>query len=133
MKTLNYDAPIDKIAALVVSKNNDTQMEFNNKRHITSMYPLPTHMFRGLSHHDLTGKRCGRFTVVGCALFKSKSKTNSTRWVVKCACGRYQMLSTKAVKNNHKNSMCVVCTDVQAKKNKKTLIIRPYEKGFGIR
>lgn len=109
MKLVNYDLPIDKTSALVVSKCSDYQIEFNNSFHITSMAPLPTCQFTGPRYHDLTGKRNGRLLVIGCALYKTKAKVNSTRWVVRCACGRYQMQSTKAIKKDNPDLMCIVC------------------------
>lgn len=116
MREIDPHNPIDKIAARVVSKVNHIQSEFNCGDKIYSMSPLPMRQFPGLKIHDLTGKKAGRFTVIGCALFVPKnyltSRSNSIRWVVKCTCGRYGMLTTKSVKKNHPLNMCDPCNKV---------------------
>lgn len=104
--------PVDKVAAIVVSKSSVESSEFRVGHKITSMAPLPTTQFIGPRHHDLTGRKVGRFTVVGCAVWRPKNwktNTNNTRWVVRCSCGRYEMLTTKAVKKAHESNMCVEC------------------------
>lgn len=102
MKEIDPHLPIDKTAALVVSKSGHQGFDFRNGNKITSMSPLPTRQFSGPRHDDLTGKTFGDFTVIGCALFVPKnhltSRSNSVRWVARCRCGRYQIFTTKAVR-----------------------------------
>lgn len=112
MIEINPNYPVNKIAALVVSRVKDVNPEFRCGDHICSLTPLPTAKFTGPPEHDLTGKKSGRFTVIGCALWRPashKKYSNSIRWVVKCKCGRYQMMATKAVKKNHPSTACVEC------------------------
>ncbi len=111
MEEIDPHLPIDKIAAYVVSNNNDAGHVFKCGSKVTSMKRLPTIQFVGPKQHDLTGRKCGRFTVIGCSLIKPgiKGQNKRTRWVVRCSCGRYQILSSKAVKKNSDQSMCVEC------------------------
>jgi len=113
MKEIDPHLPIDSTAAFVVSKNPNFNTDFKTGNHIASMVPLPTRQFPGLRSHDLTGLKVGRFTVVGCALFKPnnwrKQRSNTVRWVARCTCGRYQMFTTKAMKRNNPDLRCVEC------------------------
>lgn len=113
MKEIDPHLPVDKIAAFVVAKSFDQGVDFKCGNKITSMIPLPTKMWHGRPCDDLTGRKCGSFVVVGCSTFMPKNyrvQTNNTRWVVKCKCGRYQILTTKAVKKNHPQTACVECS-----------------------
>jgi len=110
MKDINIEYPIDRKASIVVSKCNDQQRSSKNNCTINSMIRLPTTQFSGYRKHDLTGRKCGRFTVIGCALYKRPNRrVNATRWVVRCSCGRYQMMTSKAVKNDAPYQMCIEC------------------------
>lgn len=110
MKEIDPHSPINKIAKQVVSKYNEQEREFKNSNTISSMTKLPVMAFSGYKKHDLTGKKCGRFRVIGCAVYKRKNvRVNATRWVVRCSCGRYQMMTSKAVKNDKPYQMCVEC------------------------
>jgi hypothetical protein len=101
--------PIDNTARIVVSDNRDQEREFRCGDVICSMVPLPMAPFVGPRKDDLTGRKCGRFTVIGCALYRAPGRNNTVRWVVKCHCGRYQLLTSKSVKKNHPSTMCVEC------------------------
>jgi hypothetical protein len=46
---------------------------------------------------DMTGKKFGRFTVVG-FLADSGGRNRGGRWVVRCACGDYEAKSAKAIR-----------------------------------
>jgi hypothetical protein len=75
------------------------------------MAPLPTRMFNGPKKDDLTGMKSGRFTVIGYSTWipgKGKLK-NPGRWVVRCYCGRHQIATTRAIKNNYDTHMCIEC------------------------
>lgn len=82
------------------------------------MSPLPMRQFPGLRHHNLTGKKCGAFIVIGCALWVPanylRDRSNRIRWVVKCKCGRFGMLTTKAVKRNHPDTQCDECAKLKS-------------------
>lgn len=112
MENINPHLPIDKTASLVVSESMEQGTEFKCGNIISSMSPLPTTNWPNPKKDDLTGRVTGRFTVIGFALWKPnnwKTSCNSARWVVRCACGRYQMLTTRAVKKDNPYNMCVDC------------------------
>ena len=110
MSEIDPNLPVDKSAALVVSKSKDHGSDFEKQNKITSMVPLPTMLWPYGPDHDLTGRRCGRFTVIGYSVWRPKShQPNNTRWVVRCACGRYQIMTTKAIKKAHPENACVEC------------------------
>lgn len=124
---IDPNLPIDKIAALVVSRSADKGVDHKQTQLISSMTPLPIGPFTGPRKDDLTGRKSGRFTVIGPALWKPKNhltSTNSQRWVVRCSCGRYQMLTTKAVKKNSPQTACVECKPM-AEKMAKPIIQKP--------
>ena len=114
---IDPNLPVDKIAALVVSKSSEPTQTFTRNHKITSMVPLPMQQFWGPRKDDLTGLKCGRFTVIGCSLYRAPGKVNTVRWVVRCSCGRYQLLTSKAVKKNHPDTMCVECIRFKRKKD----------------
>jgi len=120
MKEIDPHLPIDSTAARVVSIVNEAGIPFKCGDKIVSMSPLPTMAWPYQRDHDMTGRKVGRFTVIGYSVWKPKShQPNNVRWVVKCSCGRYQIFTTKTVKRNNPNSMCEVCHHVQSLKNKK--------------
>ena len=49
-------------------------------------------------HVDLTGKKFGRFTVVGFLDDDGGGKNRGCRWVCRCVCGDYEAKSTKAIR-----------------------------------
>jgi hypothetical protein len=48
---------------------------------------------------DMTGKKFGRFTVLGVLDDDGHTKNRGTRWVVKCGCGDFEAKSTKAIRS----------------------------------
>lgn len=103
-----HDIPIDKMAAIVVSRNKDDQRYFKRQHKISSTSKLPTKMWHGLIEYDLTGRKFGRFTVVG-PLATMKKYLDGCRWVVKCTCGRYEVRRTKTIKKGGQLNMCSEC------------------------
>lgn len=118
MREIDPNLPIDKTAALVVSVSKNQGLEFTASQCVSSMVPLPTKQFPGPKEHDLTGRKVGRFTVIGCALWRANGRVNTIRWVVKCSCGRYQMMRSKVVKYNHPDNMCQQCKKIKSTKYK---------------
>lgn len=100
--------PVNKITAIVVSDNKEDQREFRRTHKVSSMIPLPVKQFEGLKKYDLSGARCGRFTVIG-QFDNGKKYLNGARWVVRCSCGRYEVKRTKTIKNPHDGQMCSEC------------------------
>lgn len=106
---IDPNLPINKLAKISVYKNKDRKTDFYCNDTIASMSPLPTQMYKGVPEHDLTGKKVGRFIVIGLALFLAGRK-KERRWVVKCSCGRHQMMAPKAIKKDHEFMACVECS-----------------------
>lgn len=115
MDKVNPNLPVNKLALGVVIRSEHHGPDFTPNDIICSMAPLPTKQFPGPPKHDLTGRKVGRFTVIGCAVYKRGKHLKpgkqdpGTRWVVRCKCGRYQMLSSKSVKMFHEFAACVEC------------------------
>lgn len=54
---------------------------------------------------DLTGRRYGRYTVIGRAeSYISKSGTYQTRWLCRCDCGNERIVFAQALKSGHSKS-----------------------------
>jgi len=110
MRNIDPNNPVNKLAAFVVSESKERPPEVNlGAAMVMSETPLPMRQFSGRKQDNLTGRKCGDFTVIGCAVFLSKAPENNTRWVVKCKCGMYCHLSTRAVKKNHPSNACPRC------------------------
>ena len=62
---------------------------------------------------NLAGLKFGRFIVIGL------SSSHKSRWVVKCACGDYEVRKAKAVKNaSNGKDMCAHCSKlIQARRH----------------
>lgn len=121
MREINPNLPVDSVATRVVAKTTHHGVDFSSGHKITSMSPLPIKQFLGRRIDDLTGRKFGTFVVIGCSLWMPKNwrtSTNSTRWVGRCKCGRYQIFTTKAVKKNHPKTSCVDCQRLNSKKYK---------------
>jgi len=101
--------PINKQTGIVTGKSNHLSSDYMNGGRITSLSPLPVRPWFGIKDHNLTGKKAGRFTITGCAVYESTDQKNRIRWVGRCSCGRYQYLKTKTIKNNHPDTACVEC------------------------
>ncbi len=107
--------PINKQTAIVISKTKDENPFFSSGATAMSMIPFPTKEWTGNKYHDLTGRKCGSFIVIGCALYeknvtvKIKTTKSTTRWVARCKCGYYQMLTNKSIKKNSPDTMCQSC------------------------
>jgi hypothetical protein len=108
MKEIDPYLPINKVAALVVSKHFEAQASVQKSDYVTSMIKLPTHKFSGPPNEDLTGVSFGRIKVIGFSLWKPSRKDAKGRWVVKCMCGRFFVLTSKAI-NRKSVSTCMEC------------------------
>ena len=93
---------INGTAVRVLSKNRDKQVEFGKTHHISSSSPLPMRPYVGDPKRNLTGKKIGRFEVIGVFIFKPNNKKKyrkGIKWVVRCNCGRYEVMTHKGI--NH--------------------------------
>lgn len=72
------------------------------------LQPLPRNVSR--EFENLTGRRAGRFTVIG--YLGSGSKRNAARWLVRCVCGNYEVRRTRVIKKPsvHREDRCKECT-----------------------
>ena len=64
--------------------------------------------FPGIDEYNMQGRRFGRFEVVG---YYGKTKSQRAgRWIVRCACGMYEIRTAKSIKNpRNNNDACEDC------------------------
>lgn len=91
--------PLNSTAAKVTSHGEHWRPEKPIPPHIQHWdAPPPMKPFDGNPvHTDFTGKKFGRFTVVG-VLNLPGGKNRGMRWVVKCNCGDYEVRATQAIR-----------------------------------
>src|SRR5688572_5807614 len=78
--------------------------------HFETCPPLVDPKRLRLSTPNLTGRRFGRFEVVGMAATIPGTRNTGGRWVVRCSCGDYEVRTAKAIKNlSNGNDMCHIC------------------------
>jgi hypothetical protein len=65
--------------------------------HLLSLQPRREMKRRGID--GLLRRRIGKFTVIGIAHYRAGKRDHLQRWVVQCACGRYEYRSTQALRN----------------------------------
>lgn len=102
-----YEKPIDAVAARVVARGE----QFEYQADPTSLdsdlplavKPIPDAARSNPSFVDYTGKRFGRFTVLGL------SADRKARWVCRCVCGRYSMRSSSAIAGAAEDACCDQC------------------------
>jgi hypothetical protein len=117
--------PVDRVAARVTSRSKD-KWDFKpppskNGHEVTwdtppKLRPVPNDARRDPGFVDFTGTKKGQLTVIG--LFdhtvnnKGRPKKHIPKawWAVHCTCGKYEIRSTKALRNkDNKNDRCMVC------------------------
>lgn len=91
--------PIDSTASRVTSKGIHYESRIK-LRGLDRLSPYKTKLVPS-DAIDLTGKRRGRFTVIGFS-----EEHNKPRWVVRCDCGTYSVRSSKAINNEKNNEDC---------------------------
>ncbi len=66
---------------------------------------------------DLTGRVVGRLTVIG---YHGSKKAKGSQWLVRCACGDYELRSTKAITNHtgQLEATCAACDWLRLIKNR---------------
>lgn len=97
MKDLHARKPVNKTAATVTSRgvhyDPDKIVQTNDSDLPIATRPFTKEELKQKSFVDLTGRRVGRFSVIGAARdFKG-------RWVVRCDCGTYSTRRAKSIKN----------------------------------
>lgn len=104
MKKIASSLPVDKTAAMVTQKG--TSFVPKIKPHSITVTDIRPQIWNGthLDGFDLTGKRFGRFTVIGLSAEKR------SRWVCRCDCGNYEMRRAKSVQNPANDfDRCIIC------------------------
>lgn len=93
--------PVNRTAGIVLQKGEHYEYE-NKSCEIESDTPILLKTIPKKTE-DLTGRRRGRFTVIGLARHFNK------RWIVRCDCGKYSIRKAKSIKNESNN--CDRCTE----------------------
>jgi len=77
---------------------------------INSRRPIPTRAFPGNREDDLTGRGFSGLRVIGYYDRRSE-KSRGSQWVCQCACGRYEVRRSIALKKQDpaKQYLCSVC------------------------
>lgn len=106
--------PINKEAALVTGKGFSHEWINKQRPHVKSWDHQPPVRNQMPNQHNYAGIKFGRMHVVGLA------KEHKKRWVVRRACGTYELRSAKSIDNQVKsprpgtasNGMCSRCIDL---------------------
>lgn len=97
MDDIHSRKPVDRLAAQVVQPGvhftPEKKVLSNDSDTPIAVRPIPKAARSAKNFDDLTGRKFGRFTVIGLARDFKK------QWVVRCDCGRYSTRHSKAVKN----------------------------------
>lgn len=97
MDDMHARVPVDRVAVWVTGPGE----HFIPRKRVQtndSDAPIAIRQFTAVERNadgfiDLTGRRVGRFTVLGI------SRDFTRQWVVRCECGRYSTRKAKSVKN----------------------------------
>jgi hypothetical protein len=108
--------PIDRTAASVTSRSlANTFHPHLSEGEVFSPTPLPVRVKPTFSNrlHDLTGKKFGRFTVIGLSV-EGKGASGYGRWVVRCVCGWYSVRKSRSLKSvSASEQMCHRCHAIE--------------------
>ena len=111
LEKIYTSTPIDKTAAIVTSEAQHYDLNFAYDKYESTVCPQLTNKKGNIK--DYTGKKYGRFTVIG--LFQRKKKRLSL-WVVKCSCGTYTLRRAVTIQKGlcgfvkpNLNNMCTKC------------------------
>jgi hypothetical protein len=105
--------PVDRVAARVMRGGVHWTPKINaaaNQKHFD--VPQPTKE-RPPQVEDMTGRRFGRFVVVG---FRKKAnpKGGGATWLVRCACGQFEERKAAAIRNRaNEHDCCIQCRKLQ--------------------
>lgn len=103
------DEPVNKITKIVISPQPKEGFIFNRNAMVSSMTPLPMIEFPGPDDKNLTGLNVDRLTVMGFSVLKGSGTGAKGRWVVRCACGRYEIRSSRALKRRRTRGKVESC------------------------
>lgn len=114
-------APANATAARVTSKGTHFTPKMNEANHIAH-WDAPPKMRKvdtSTGAPNLVGAKFGRFTVVGCLddTNGASRKEIPIKWVVRCACGDYEVRTSRAVRNPaNSEDRCRVCRTFEQRK-----------------
>ena len=108
--------PVDSMAAKVAGNGYEfspNKIVLTNDSEFPLRIRLATKSEKGQKTFiDLTGKKFGRFTVLG------QARDFQKNWVVRCSCGKYTTRTSKAIKNPANNvDSCEHCRHLAHLKN----------------
>lgn len=99
--------PLNKTAAKVVSQRGDhynPDVNYSGHWHADAPPRMRKIPARSKAAAKMIGHRTGRLKVVG--LYAGKT----SKWVVRCSCGDYELRTARALRNPHnKNDKCQNC------------------------
>lgn len=113
--------PVNSVAKRVVQKGIHYDPNFKNLENHYDAPPKKRKVVKDPNCKNFIGHKHGTFTVVGLSEKSNQKKKISAgaRWIVKCVCGKYELRSTKALKNHINNpgkyglDMCRACMDLR--------------------
>lgn len=127
MKDFDFVAthkPVNGSAAAVVCKGEHFEPD-KMPGCYHSDKPLPVERFKGPRKDNLTGKKFGKFTVIG-YLGKFNRTRGTGRWLVQCSCGWYEIRAARVLRNTEGNdeelrsrTMCHECNFLESIKTDK--------------
>lgn len=101
--------PVDRKAAAMFLKGVQCKAPKIACDHWETCPPIrhPRWVKDAVTGEDLTGRRVGRFQVIG------MYRLRAGRWVVRCDCGDFEIRTAKAIKNPaNSGDKCVVCRKI---------------------
>ena len=109
MERIATRAPVDGTAARVTSKGFDYTPDKKIAQLHWETCPKTKDVPKDMPVDKvLTGRKFGRFTVIG--LYPKKGRANKGRWVCRCACGRYETRTRRAITNpQNTDDCCCLC------------------------
>lgn len=106
---LAASAPIDRSAALTMARGDGYVPAVKvTCEHWSAPPPMRPVAHAGPEFSDLTGVAYGRLKVIG-VIDRPAGATGSIRWVVRCACGDYEVRTSKAIKRATPEDRCTIC------------------------
>jgi len=98
-------SPINKIAALSVSRVEQTPDTYATDGRYKSRDRPPIKSYTGPKSGDISGNRYGNLIVIGLWPIKNKGKRRAS-WVVKCDCGYFEIRYAFKLKRKGANNLC---------------------------
>lgn len=105
--------PIDSTARRVTSEapNDELKGSYKHNEYMSLVRPPILKSTFSKKEHDLTGKKFGKFTVIGLFIYQNPKK--KSKWVVQCKCGYYTsrvgVSIRRAIENKETDHECRNC------------------------